>query len=183
MDLDNDVPNCVESTSQRRPEPLGGVQRLAGVRHGSHVSDAEVYAEVRMDLMRYATALVGISDAGDVVSSVVARVVERRSLSELDDPKQYLMKSILNESRMRHRSRSRESRAMASLVGEPVIERPDHTLELIMRLPVRQRAVVYLKYYEQYTSTEIADLMGCRPATVRRYLHLARNKLREVISE
>lgn len=52
-----------------------------------------------------------------------------------------------------------------------------------MALPERQRAAVFLAYYEQYTPTEIATLMGCRPATVRRYLHLARRKLREVLDE
>lgn len=135
-----------------------------------------------MDLMRYATALVGVSDAGDLVSSAVTNVLERHgTLISLDDPKPYLMKSVLNEARMRHRSRSRRNRAVASLGGGHVEPQHDEVLDLVMDLPARQRAAVFLSYYEQYTPTEIAEMMGCRPGTVRRYLHLARKKLKEVL--
>jgi len=139
-----------------------------------------------MDLMRYATALVGVSDAGDVVSSVVTRVMAKDGLVGLDEPKAYLMRSILNEVRMRHRSRSRETRAVSALKADGPQQRHedhiDHVLDLIMDLPPRQRAAVFLAYYEQYSPTEIAELMRCRPGTVRRYLHLARAKLKEVIN-
>ena len=145
--------------------------------------DEEIYVEVRMDLMRYATALVGVEEAGDLVSSVVTRVLERKGgLAALDEPKPYLMKAVLNEARMRHRSSVRQRRAVSTLShGDQVELGHDHIIDAVMALPPRQRAAVFLAYYEQYTPTEIANLMGCRPGTVRRYLHLARNKLKEVI--
>lgn len=159
------------------------MQRWACLRHGCHVNDEEVYAEVRLDLMRYATALVGVSDAGDLVSSAVTKVLERHgSLTGVDDPKPYLMKSVLNEARMRHRSASRQRRAVAALGGGHFEPHHDEILDIVMDLPPRQRAAVFLAYYEQYTPTEIADFMGCRPGTVRRYLHLARRKLKEALS-
>lgn len=147
------------------------------------MSDGEIYAALKADLMRYATALVGVSDAGDVVFAVVTRVMSNQGLAQLDDPKPYLMRSILNEARMRYRVRSREQRVVRSHVPEVVEPSHDHLLDVVMTLPPRQRAAVFLFYYEQYTPTEIASMMGCRPATVRRYLHLARGKLREVIGE
>lgn len=148
------------------------------------MNDAEVYAEVRADLMRYATALVGVADAADLVSNVVTRVLEHRGgLSALDDPKPYLMKAVLNEARMRHRSNTRRKRAVAVLGGGHVEPEYDEVLDLVMDLPARQRAAVFLAYYEQYTPTEIAEFMDCRPGTVRRYLHLARGKLKEVLDE
>lgn len=154
------------------------------MRHGLGVSDADIYAEVRLDLMRYATALVGVSDAADLVSAVVLRVLERHGgLTALDDPKPYLMRSVLNEARMRHRSWTRNRRAVAAMAGGHVDPVHDHVLELVMDLPPRQRAAVFLAYYEQYTPKEIAQLMGCRPGTVRRYLFLARRKLKEVLDE
>jgi RNA polymerase sigma-70 factor, ECF subfamily len=148
------------------------------------VNDADIYSELRMDLMRYATALVGVSDASDLVSAVVTRVLESRGgLSGLTDPKPYLMRSVLNEARMRHRSETRRNRAVSVLGGGHVEPQHDEVFDLVMDLPARQRAAVYLAYYEQYTPTEIAGLMGCRPGTVRRYLHLARRKLKEVLDE
>ena len=138
-----------------------------------------------MDLMRYATALVGISDANDVVSAVVTRVLERRGgLAGLDDPKPYLMKAVLNEVRMRHRSKTRQTRALAVLGGSGAGgSEHDEVLDVVMDLPPRQRAAVFLAYYEQYTPTEIAELMECRPGTARRYLHIARAKLKEALDE
>jgi RNA polymerase sigma factor (sigma-70 family) len=160
------------------------VQRSGGQRHGCDVRDADVYTALRGDLMRYATALVGVSDAADVVSAVVTRTLERKGgLIDLRDPKPYLMRAILNEARMWHRSNSRKRRAVMSLVGEHASPEHDHVLDVVMELPERQRAAVFLAYYEQYTPTEIAVLMGCRPATVRRYPHLARRKLKVVLDE
>jgi RNA polymerase sigma-70 factor (ECF subfamily) len=148
------------------------------------VTDADIYAEVRLDLMRYATALVGVSDAGDLVSAVVTRVLARPGgLSGLDNPKPYLMKSLLNEARMRHRSGQIHAAKLQTLRSTSVDPGHDHVLELVMALPPRQRAAVYLTYYERYPAPEVAELMGCRPATVRRYLFLARQRLREVMDE
>jgi RNA polymerase sigma factor (sigma-70 family) len=148
------------------------------------VTDADIYAEVRLDLMRYATALVGVSDAGDLVSAVVTRVLARPGgLSGLDDPKPYLMKSLLNEARMRHRSGQIHAAKLQSLGSTTVDHGHDQVLDLVMALPPRQRAAVYLTYYERYPAPEVAEMMGCRPATVRRYLFLARQRLREVIDE
>lgn len=138
--------------------------------------------------MRYATALAGSDTADDVVSTVVTRILAKPGgLGALREPKPYLMRSILNEVRNRHRSMTR--RATHS-VGVPEIVASHDTgphdrvgvsdvVDAIERLPVRQRSAAYLVFYEEYTPKEAAQLMGCRPATVRRYLHLARTKLKE----
>jgi RNA polymerase sigma-70 factor (ECF subfamily) len=52
-----------------------------------------------------------------------------------------------------------------------------------MDLPPRQRAAAYLVFFLEYSPTEAAELMGTRPGTVRRYLHLARKKLEEAVGE
>ena len=45
-------------------------------------------------------------------------------------------------------------------------------------LSPKQRAVVHLFYYEGYSTTEIAGIIGDAPATVRSHLHRARKALR-----
>lgn len=57
------------------------------------LSDETIYTKHKDDLIRYATALVGPSDAEDVLSTVVLRVLERRSLSDLDDARAYLFRA------------------------------------------------------------------------------------------
>ena len=58
---------------------------------------------------------------------------------------------------------------------------PDDLIDAVLSLPPRQRANIYLTAYEGYTSAEVGELMGCRPATVHRYLHLGRTKLKDVL--
>jgi RNA polymerase sigma-70 factor, ECF subfamily len=160
------------------------VQRWGCPKRGLVVGDSEIYEAVRWDLMRYATALVGPGSAEDVVSAVVTRVLARRGgLAGLRDPKPYLMRSVLNEVRSRHRVRSRQPWVAMGQDTVRAVDGPIDVFGVIERLPPRQRAAAFLVFCEEYTPTEAASVMDCRPATVRRYLHLARQKLREVLDE
>jgi RNA polymerase sigma factor (sigma-70 family) len=121
---------------------------------------------------------VGVNAADDVVSSVVVRCLARPGgLGALREPKPYLMRSILNEARSRHASSKRVVLMPDREGSVEAVEPGNDVIELIAVLPVRQRAAAFLVFHEEYTPTEAAALMGCRPGTVRRYLHLARKKL------
>lgn len=138
-------------------------------------TDADVYLKLRHHMLRYATSLVGQSRSEDLVSTVIVRTIQRQPLSAIDDPRAYLMKAVLNEARTVWRRRRTEplpDSLAGDLPGE-VIE----TLDVVWRLPVQQRAVVYLFYWEGHPVKEIAELMGLRPGTVKRYLHNARKRL------
>ncbi len=149
------------------------------------MDDAKVYQELRFELTRLATALVGPSDAEDVVSAVITHVLERSGgLVGLDDPRPYLMKSVVNEARSRLRTRKRwPTQPFDADIGATSIDPRDEMVGFVSQLPVRQRAATFLVYWEGHTPTSAAGLMGCRPATVRRYLHLARRKLKEALDE
>ena len=148
------------------------------------MDDAKVYQEVRFELTRLATALVGPSHAEDVVSTVVARVLERPGgLSGLAEPRPYLIKAIINESRSRYRRDKRWS-------GDPIdpdylqtVDYREELVDVIGALPPQQRAATFLVYWEGHSPGSAADLMGIRPATLRRYLHLAHKKLRSMLDE
>lgn len=143
------------------------------------MENAEVYRELRYELVRFATALVGPSDAEDVVSTVVARVLSRPGgLVALEDPRAYLMKAVVNESKSRYRARTRRAEEpLDDLADSPVLDQHDELLDLVKSLPPQQRAALFLVYWEGHTAASAGELMGCRPATVRRYLHLARKRM------
>jgi RNA polymerase sigma factor (sigma-70 family) len=46
-------------------------------------------------------------------------------------------------------------------------------------LPARQRAVVVLRYFDDRTEAEIAELLGCAPGTVKSHSSRALAALRE----
>ena len=145
--------------------------------------DAKIYQEHRFALTRYATVLAGPDEAPDIVSAVIIRALEKAGgLGGLRDPRPYLMKAVLNEVRSRLRRRQVVSFVpLGEAAGPTVTDHHDNALDLVAALPPRQRAAAFLVYWEQHTPTEAAQLMGCRPATVRRYLHLARSKLKEAL--
>ena len=147
------------------------------------LSDSLVYEGLKDDLVRYATALVGPDVAADVVSTVVLRVISKRPLTELKEPRPYLFRGVLNESRS---VASRQRREVVTSTGEAEVvydepnERPE-IIEAVLGLPVRQRAATYLVYWAGYTTAQAADLMGVGEGTVKRYLFLARTRLKGVL--
>jgi RNA polymerase sigma factor (sigma-70 family) len=152
------------------------------------MTDREVYEEVRGSLMRFAASLVGPDNADDVVSESVVRALRRGPLASLDNPRAYLMQAVLNIARDRGRRLTRERAAVARHAGmrETVpavsIESPELT-ETVMRLPVQQRAAIFLVYFEDMAPSDAAHVLGVRPGTLRRYLLLARRKLRGWLDE
>ncbi|GBE26023.1 RNA polymerase sigma-E factor [bacterium BMS3Bbin02] len=138
-----------------------------------------IYNTLSGELVRYASALVGPDDGPDLLSVVITRTLAKQHLSDLDNPRLYLFKAVGNEAKSHKRRYA--TRQVVTLrrpeTGTP--PGPDAAIDAVMSLPVRQRSATYLVYWLGYTPTEAAAVMGCRPATVRRYLYLARAKLRE----
>lgn len=147
------------------------------------MDDDAIWRKHAAELTRYATALVGPGDAEDVLSGAVERVLRSKgSLGALDEPRPYLFKTVLNEARDTLRRRSRNEASAFEPVSHLPEVRPD-VVAAVAALPVRQRAAVYLTYWQDRSIAETARLMGCRPGTVKRYLHLARSKLKEVLED
>lgn len=149
---------------------------------GLDVDDAEIWLKCKDDLTRYAGVLVGPSDAEDVVSTVFLRVLDRRRLEDLEDARRYLFRAILNECKTR-RARSRTSLGLVDLPGPPPSDPQPEILEAVLSLPLGQRAATFFVYWADMSVTETAEMMGVRPGTVKRYLHLARSKLEGVLDE
>ncbi len=141
------------------------------------MDDEEIYRKNRDDLIRYATVLVGPTAAEDVVSTVVLRVLARRRLVDLDDARAYLFRAVLNESRTRL-TRRRSPLTITDKADAPVVDTEPEVLVAVLALPAQQRAATYLVYWAGMSVAETSTLMGIRPGTVKRYLHLARRSLK-----
>lgn len=138
-------------------------------------TDETIYDKHRDDLVRYAAALAGRDHAEDVVATVVTRALARGGLTRLDEPRPYLFRAVLNEAR----TVLRRSRTVPLPEGSPYLDRHEvEVLDAVMRLPARQRASVYLVYWYGETIDGTAALMGCTAGTVKRYLYLARKRLK-----
>jgi RNA polymerase sigma factor (sigma-70 family) len=56
-------------------------------------------------------------------------------------------------------------------------------LPAVMNLPVRQRAVLVLRYFQDLSVEQTAAALGCSTGTVKSQSHHALNKLREALGE
>jgi RNA polymerase sigma-70 factor (sigma-E family) len=85
----------------------------------------------------------------------------------------YLRKTVVNLA-MNHFRRERLERSYLGeagplIKGVPSVDVADaETLRsALLALPYRQRAAIVLRYYEDLSEQRTADLLGCRPGTVK----------------
>ena len=153
----------------------------------------EEFAATRMPgVLRFAAVLAGDqATAEDLAQEVLIRAYARWDrIGCLDRPELYVRKMMLNEFLSWRRRSSRQIPA-GGMASEPASIAPDHAAEYnereallaeLGKLPRRQRAVLVLRYYEDRGDSEIADLLGCSPGTVRSHASRALAALRVEMS-
>ena len=149
-------------------------------------TDAEIYSEHSLALIGFATVLVGPDDAPDIVSSAVLRALRSPGWSGVANHRAYLHQAVANEARNfkrgQMRRRQREARVAHGEIVYPPEAHPE-VLQAVRKLSVRQRAVVYLTYWEDMTDQMTADYLDISAGSVRRHLARARHHLRRVLDE
>jgi len=146
--------------------------------HHLHVvADEELESLVRTHeagLLRLAFLLCRDSARSeDLVQDALLRVLRRwRSAGIPDQPFAYARKAVINEYLAWRRLRS-ASEQVGSVEDAGESDNADQLADrdlmwrLLGELPARGRAVLVLRFYEQLPDSEIATILGCRPATVR----------------
>ena len=86
----------------------------------------------------------------------------------------YLRKTVVNLTRMHFRRKrlersyvDREMRERRRDVDLPDVASHERMKQALLLLPHRQRAALVLRYYEDLPEAQIADILRCRPGTVR----------------
>lgn len=145
-----------------------------------------LYADRYGDMVRLARLLIGRSDAAeDIVQDCCLRLVAR--WGRVDQPEAYLRRSVVNASRswLRRHLRLHPLEVLRPVDDPPVRDRlpadVGEVWDALSRLSHRRRAAVVLRYYEDLDDIQIAELLGCRPATVRSLVHRAQQQLKEVL--
>jgi RNA polymerase sigma-70 factor (sigma-E family) len=152
----------------------------------------ELFRQHYLALVRLAMRLVDDQDtAEDVVQDVFAALARHRA--PISDPPSYLRSAVVNRARSVLRRR-RVARAFWSRHPETQIARGsdepslraadrDQMLNAIARLPRRQREAIVLRYYEDLTVAQIADVLGVSPGAVSSALNRALGALAATATE
>ena len=122
--------------------------------------------------------------AEDVVQDAFVRLHPR--LATVEHRTAYLRTAIVNGCRDRARSAGRAEAGLRRM--RPVVElsSTDHLSELldaVGHLPYKQRAVLVLRYWADLPDSEIAEIVGVRPATVRSVTARALARLRKELPD
>lgn len=135
------------------------------------------------ELLRFATVLVGPSEANDIVSDAFLRCAP--ALVDLvENQRAYLYRAVSNRAHdLRRTRRRRWARDLAAILPTTSTS-PDPLMDVrraVAALSVAQRAVVYLVYWEDRTEMAAAEILQVSPGTVRRHLTRARAHLRKAL--
>jgi RNA polymerase sigma-70 factor (sigma-E family) len=129
------------------------------------------------DLLRTAYLIVwDEGEAEDIVQDCLLKVARRWSRVRLmEQPRAYARRVLVNlaldgaRGRARRRSELEPETAAIPIADDPLPaldERAD-LLEALGRLPARQRAVLVLRYFNDLTEAQAAEVLGCSPGTVK----------------
>jgi len=121
-------------------------------------------------------------EAEDICQTVFLKLMEQDVLTPGKE-KAWLMQVTANECRDLLRSSWwRRTVPLETAVGIRETE-SDETIRLLNTLPPKYRVVLYLHYYEQYTTPEIAKLLKIPTGTVSTRLHRGRDRMKQMLKE
>ena len=151
---------------------------------------ADLYARYADGAVRLAYLITGDRHlAEDLVQDAFVRLAGR--LLHLRDPgafEAYLRRTVVNLANSHFRRRKVEQRYVERERGHPAAraEGPDvgtrdAARTALRTLPVRQRTAIVLRFYEDLSEAQTAELMGCRPGTVKSLTSRGMDKLRPLM--
>lgn len=126
------------------------------------------------------------SDADDVTQNVLLRLLKNAKPFESEEHARFwLVRVTVNECKRALRSPWRRAGDIEEYANELHFETQEHSelFYAVMELPEKYRTAIYLYYYEDYSTDEIARLTGTPAATVRTRLRRGRELLRAGLEE
>lgn len=147
--------------------------------------DQVLIAELYPVLRRFA-ATVGSYDIepDDLVQEALLRTVRVRRLSELDNPRAYLSRAIVNIASNERRTLGRMRNAFLRAIEPSSIDDTyPSDLDDLEALDPRSRAVLYLIEVEGYDFETVGRMIGVRGANARKIAERSRYRLRRLVEE
>jgi RNA polymerase sigma-70 factor (sigma-E family) len=154
-----------------------GTVAVMGKSRAERDAEFEAYMAARQpSLLRTAYLLTGDRHtAEDLVQTALAKLylswdkVHRRELVD-----GYVRRILINENNSLWRRAWKRREVATEVVPDnvAVLDRPDHGVqsalwEFVQTLPKKQRAVIVLRYYEDLSEAEVAEILGISVGTVK----------------
>jgi len=153
---------------------------------------AELYERHAADAVRLAYLLTGDREvARDLAQDAFVKVAGRFRHARFPDAfDAYLRRTVVNLSASRFRRLrleraylERERREPGVNVDAPDLGERDALRRALSTLPMRQRAAVVLRYYEDLSERAMADALGCSVPAARSLLMRGMQTLRTIVED
>lgn len=144
----------------------------------------ELFLRERAAMVRIAYLITGSTAVAEEVAHDAFVTIYRR-WDQLENAGGYLRRCVVNGASRSKRRHQHGERLVTTTAPGPTDTGPepfDHTLDAVHRLAPRARALVVLRYYDQLSTEEIADVLQIPAGTVKSGLHRALAQLREVLA-
>ncbi|MDQ4054153.1 MAG: sigma-70 family RNA polymerase sigma factor [Actinomycetota bacterium] len=178
-----------DATRAGRSGPLGVVRALGRGSDDDEFSDFFVVEYARV----VRTVYLVVHDHGraeEIAQDAFVQLLEHWStVAGYDQPGAWVRRVAIRiavRSAGRERARAVLERRTRTWRIEPPADLPlpeSEVLTAVRELPTNQRVAVVLFYFEDRPVEEIADALGCAPATARVHLHKARQRLAALLHE
>ena len=142
-----------------------------------------LFCKHRDDVYRLALSYTrNAQEAEDVCQTVFLKLMEQEHITPGKE-KAWLMQVTANE--CRNLLRSSWWRKTTDLEEAMPVPSPQYSdvFQVVMGLKPKYRVVVYLRYYEEYTTQEIGQLLKISQSAVTTRLNRARRMLKEQLKE
>jgi RNA polymerase sigma-70 factor (sigma-E family) len=192
---DDNGPYPVPGVPAGNPDGWLNLSRPGSVKFSMRVPDASVSFEEFVyarsgSLMRTALLLAGQNraEAEDLLQLALERAYRHWTRAcESGEPERYVRKILANASadRWRRLARRPEHALPADQPDPSVSDRTaevadrDFLLRALAALPPRQRAVLVLRYFDDMSEAEVAEMLGCSLGTVKSHAARALTRLRD----
>lgn len=156
-----------------------------------HADEYAEFAAARVGHLYRSACLLTAGDthlAEDLVQETLGRIYVRWGrVSRVDNPAAYAQ-TVLTRTFLAHQRRRSSTERATDVLPERADRSTDPSLRLTLmsalgRLPVKDRAVIVLRYWEDRSIEETADAMNASSAAVRTRCVRALARLRELLGE
>jgi RNA polymerase sigma-70 factor (ECF subfamily) len=165
-----------------------------GRAHAMRANDiAEIYERHVKTVYRVCfTYMKNAADTEDATADTFVKMLKKLKSASCfqseEHEKAWLIRTATNvcKDNLKHWWRTRENiedYCDTLKADSPFKSESDRITQAVLKLPNKYKTVVYLYYYEGYTSVEIAETLKKPQSTIRNHLHEARKILREGLGE
>lgn len=125
-----------------------------------------------------------LSDAEDITQEVFIKLLEKRpNFKNETHEKSWLIRVAINLSKDKLKSSYFKNTTSLEDDFVDTTQEDNDVIQAVLSLPVKYRSIVFLYYYENYSISEISNILNIKESTVGSQLSRGRKLLKSILKE